>query len=358
MFRYIVLLCLLFGSAEGARERILGDVNGDGKVDILDFILLSRNYGRTGGAMFDPVNPDTIFITVRDSIFITVRDTTTLAEPRIKLKPRVLVAPGDWSVPQDQIQASLNQVIDIGAEMLMFPLDSDIHVHKWERDHPRIFYKRTPYGVYNIAVADRYIVSVIVAQFAHEYGHIITNYYQTRFSDHQWLEESMATAIEYHILKRYRTIVTEGDDPLTKPSLLGLYAFIRNIELANPYKEEGYDALMKDPWVFRDKMQLLIMYSSNTNWKRGGQYTQWIALNLMKVFEDSPEAFNVFRYMNMRGPIIWDETQEDFETYLRGWYQRTPQRWQKHVLNVAWMLGYDRNTIIDVSALSDDRGVN
>ena len=49
-----------------------------------------------------------------------------------------------------------------------------------------------------------------------------------------------------------------------------------------------------------------------------------IAHNLIDIFETNPEAWNAVRYLNIQGPVSWDQNQ-DFGTYLHGWYLRTPK---------------------------------
>ena len=64
-----------------------------------------------------------------------------------------------------------------------------------------------------------------------------------------------------------------------------------------------------------------------------------IAHNLIDVFETNPEAWNAVRFLNIQGPVSWSQNQ-DFETYLYGWYLRTPARWQKYVVEIASRFGY------------------
>lgn len=68
-------------------------------------------------------------------------------------------------------------------------------------------------------------------------------------------------------------------------------------------------------------------------------YNAIIAHNLIDIFETNPEAWNAVRFLNIQGPVSWDQNQ-DFGTYLHGWYLRTPNRWQKYVAEIAGRFGY------------------
>ena len=64
-----------------------------------------------------------------------------------------------------------------------------------------------------------------------------------------------------------------------------------------------------------------------------------IAHNLIDIFETSPEAWNAVRFLNIDGPSPFKDPR-DFETYLQGWYVRTPAIWQKYVVEISRRFGY------------------
>lgn len=71
------LFVLLPGRNFAHSEATPGDINRDGNVDFQDFILFSRNFGKTGDPP-EPEIPDTVRITIRDTVKLTVRDTVRL----------------------------------------------------------------------------------------------------------------------------------------------------------------------------------------------------------------------------------------------------------------------------------------
>ena len=77
-----------------------------------------------------------------------------------------------------------------------------------------------------------------------------------------------------------------------------------------------------------------------------------VARNLLDIFTENPEAFNVLRYMNIRGPVHYNTAQENFGMYLYGWYMRTPQRWQPYVHEIMNRFGF--GGMVEVSL--PDRG--
>ena len=63
-----------------------------------------------------------------------------------------------------------------------------------------------------------------------------------------------------------------------------------------------------------------------------------IARNLVDIFVENPEAWNILNYMSPFGPIhpFFNQSLED---YFLGWRLRTPKPWQKYVTQIAWRMG-------------------
>jgi hypothetical protein len=57
---------MVMGAGFASADPVPGDINGDGVVNFSDFVILARNYGKTG----DPSGPGTVFVTVYDTITV------------------------------------------------------------------------------------------------------------------------------------------------------------------------------------------------------------------------------------------------------------------------------------------------
>ena len=116
------------------KNMLPGDLNGDGTVNIADFLILSDNFGKTGGDTFDPNNlveasaghsPVPITITVYDTIVHHIQVPVPVENvPR----PEIVVKPGKWGLSMSDLQTVLDDTRDVFADLLVYPLDSDITV--------------------------------------------------------------------------------------------------------------------------------------------------------------------------------------------------------------------------------------
>ena len=350
MFRFIVIVVLyLFPVFTWGNERIPGDINGDGQVNFADFVTLSRNFGRTDGAVFDPgAGPDTVTVTVIDTLWQVTEIPVPVSEP----PPTIHIMPGDWASSAQQLQTVFDEAMRLSGQMVLYPVDSPIQVHYTDRPNPHILYERAAQGEYVVRISDNGIASHNLSQFSHEYGHILTNYYQNAEQRHKWFDEAMASMVSLKIMAEYTVSASWSNDQDKRAALLGLRQFILDIKNANPLgftggKDVGHahsglkgGAGVVDRVAFRAAFQQLDQ-SPNAAWKKDTSYTHyyWIAANLFDVFWRT-DGWNALRYLNMRGPLVWDASRESFAQYLRGWYLRTPPRWQGYVTEVAWRLGY------------------
>ena len=88
-------------------------------------------------------------------------------------------------------------IIERMSRHLAFPLDSNIYLGRFNRPNPRILYSRTNRnrlnGYYVIELSDQSDFPPSTAlDFAHEYGHVLSNYYQTFDQKHKWFDESQS----------------------------------------------------------------------------------------------------------------------------------------------------------------------
>ena len=209
-FRSLVLLviagtfaCVVASTAGNAKERLIGDLDGNGTVNLDDFFIFASHFGTMGGAIFEAGSVDTLIVdrVVEVPVPVVVRDTVYRGSP--KLKPSITVEPGGWSQPVELVQAICKQVQDILSEPLIFALDSDIVVRHKEPEGPRLLYSRTPNGSYVIWLdTERMRIAQNIFQFAHEYGHVMSNYYQTLILHNQWFNESLSSMASLYALRK------------------------------------------------------------------------------------------------------------------------------------------------------------
>ena len=279
------------------------------------------SFGKTGGEIFDAgsVKVDTVVVdrVVRDTLL--VRDTTVIvSEPDTvyrkvpRLLPSITVEPGGWQEPfPGYVQAVCELVQKTLTASLVFALDSDIVVRHVEPGGPKVLYPRTPNGSYVIWLdTEGGRGSQNAFQFAHEYGHLLSNYYQIHGGQNQWFDESLSSMASLYVLRKIQ-----------------FHDYIRQAIPGHRMEDAEFKAwfeaqhagLTQDPYIRRANDQ--------------------IAHNLIDIFMIYPDAWNAVRYLNIQGPVSWDHDQ-DFDTHLRGWYLRTPARWQKYVVEIARRFGY------------------
>lgn len=285
------------------KNMLVGDINGDGSVNILDFLLLTENYGRTGGDTFNP--SDLVEASALQHQIITIRDTVTVSHT-------VLVRSGELPVPQISISPSSADhflsytdvkreaeiVRDIFTPLLMYPLDSDIVIEYGRDSEPLAYYKRLSNGAYHINIGLGFSLGEVAFVFAHEYGHILSNYRRKElgYNQQRWFEESIADLASLFALKRidrrYYELYTSGDE------------FDRPRNFVQWYRENR--SSLEQSSVLRQKNRIVVH-------------------ELLDIFERHPEsAWNAVRYMN-RGEL---RNNRRLDLYLTDWWLRTPPQWQ------------------------------
>ena len=212
-----LIYVLLWGSlclSVGASERLPGDINGDGQVDFFDFLLFADNFGKTGGATFDPnAGPDAV---VSDTVIVSVTDTITVSEiimvrdtVRVNpflgtgnLIPSIGVKHSDkWIHDVWTLSKVMNRTRDLFNESFIAPITSNINV-EYHHSQTGLRFERNNGGEYSIIMNLTGNHIQTVHYFAHEYLHILGNHWQTRTGSHTWLEEAMATTAAYFVLRK------------------------------------------------------------------------------------------------------------------------------------------------------------
>lgn len=334
LFLFWAWVCV--SSTISAQERIQGDINGDGKVDFADFVALADNFGKTGGETFDPDSwRDTIV--VRDTVLVagpvvyeTIRDTIWETSRAVS---SIVVEDGNWQQPTSRVKYVCEVVRDVLSEPFMFPLDADITV-RHRPAGPIVFWQRAAAGEHVVGLKTQYRrTEQNIFQFSHEYTHILTGYYRTRFGANEWLDESLASMGTLYTFRKLIEKRRAGE--LSRLNILP-GNLIHYVQHNIPNWDEK-----RLSWITAD--EFLGWFRSVHHQMRNNaylrDYNDIVAHNLIDIFEKNPEAWNVVRYTNGRGPNSWDPDQ-DFKTYLRGWYERTPARWQKYVVEIARRFGY------------------
>ena len=254
--------------------------------------------------------------------------------------PSITVEPGGWRQPVELVQAVCEQVQNILTEHLIFALDSDIIVRHKEPEGPKILYSRTSNGSYVIWLdTENTHVSQNIFQFAHEYGHMMTNYYQKKLSrKNLWFDESLCSMASLYVLRKLHWKIQLGYQIyVSVPSqnrtwyLHAMMTGLQDYAILNIPGERMETAQFRTWFEARltDFMRNPVDRRSNN----------MVAHNLIDIFETDPEAWNAVRFLHVQGPVSWDQNQ-DFGTYLQGWYLRTPGRWQKYVAEIARRFGY------------------
>ena len=336
-----VFLCLLCFSTTYADHIVVGDLDGDGDVDFQDFLIFSQNFGKSPAQLkrMPHASTDTIRVVVRDTIEIE-KVVTVRMPPEPLPKPEIIVNPGGWgnttiTVLQDVFESTRDAL----ADQLMYPLDSNITVIHKEPEGPKILYNRRPNGNYEMWIdsEDTYWAQQIF-QFAHEHGHIITNYREDFPNPQTWFEESISMVASIYALETLSHRWAQNP-PRGQPgyknfaSYLPVYVdgmgdyfgvsreYIRNLNLREWYQNNRYE-LEND------------LGGVNTR-----QHQYIVATKIVDIFKRHPEAaWNATRYMN-KGHV---RVNSDFTEYLNAWRKYTPARWQFVVDEVMARFGIRR----------------
>ena len=337
MTRFILAFVLLTVPAWADQHRLPGDVNGDGRVDFADFVVLAQNFGRTDGGSFDPdVGP----VTIRD----TVRVTNTVYVQPEKMLSNIRV---DIPIERHRIAHELyyKAIQKFMTESIYFPFDSDIVIEPSEG--PGILYhQRNDDGTFSMGLQEvkRESTGLEVLRnlnlFTHEYTHLLAQHWVTRENyKTTWFEEAIAQTFVLYTLRTLRDRL-KADKAFRETWNFNGYAVggYLNARLSQDWIERsipGQRMSRNDFIAWYGTMEIILVQDP-----RNFVNINMIAHNLVDIFEKDPEAWNAIRYMAAYGPYAW-EHDPNFWTYVKGWYLRTPQRWQQYVVAVADRFGID-----------------
>ncbi len=324
-----------------AGDRIRADLNGDGAVNFADYVLFVKDFGRTDGLPYDPNSPgDTITVTVT----LTVRDTIRIG-PNVT-PPSITVIPSAGIQPTSDLYSHFESVRDVFCKYLDYVADSNILVEFSQSKGPAIFYERSSRGEYRIRLhkpgifyGGGFVLHGLVLQFAHEYGHILSNYRDdSPYSQQEWFEESIANLASIFAMREIKDVWVK--DYLANPSQ-EKEAQLRQFQTmgveANFMIRRGREYLGGKPlgsWYIENRHQLETEPVKSLS-SRDRQ--EAVSVALLGIFETYPEdAWDAVRYMN-RGHI---SKNRDFLEYLQEWYRRTPPQWQYIVVEIMSRFGF------------------
>ena len=367
MRTFFTVVILVFVGLVGqclAQERLSGDIDGDGDVDFADFVLLSENFGRSDGDPFDPAaGPDTVRVVTTE----VIRD--TIINPGAKLHPKITVfgEPENWhGMPVDFVQHICQITYDIFTRHIHEPFDSNIIILQSDDRGSRLLYSRTTKGEYVMFLARIGTENHLpfIQHFTHEYIHVLGKHWKTLTEHRQlWLQESMAQTASlfmmYHLKTRlarpgnreqWNFVDSSGQlhkagarihDQLERESFYW--------DFYNPYGNGRKSPIDFKNWFYENKALLQNAEHGNAN-----LYLLYshIAYNLVDIFLGKPEAWNIVDYMCPYGPYALSSDQS-LESYLRGWWLRTPLRWQPYVAEIAKRFGIDVHSIMPIEPIRD-----
>ena len=360
----VVCLILISSGARAGdhRHRIPGDINGDGNVSFADFVILAQNFGRQGGAEFNPsAGPDTVRIVTTEVIPDTIISR--------KLYPKITVfgEAEDWNgMPVDFVQHICQTTYDIFTEHIYEPFDSDIFILPSEDRSSRLLYTGRASGGQQIMFLARIGTEnhlPFIQHFTHEYVHSLGKHWKAPSEHRQmWLQESIAQTAALFMMYHLQTRLARPNNWLVWGERNKEWDFSDSSGQLHRAGSRIHDQLQRksyewdfygrrqtpqgfENWFYENKSVL-----ENAEQGNAAMYIQYshIAHNLVDIFQDEhtpqgvveSEAWNILDYMCPYGPY-YHSSNQSLEDYFRGWWLRTPQRWQRYVAEIASRFGID-----------------
>ncbi len=239
---------------------------------------------------------------------------------------RIIVEPScKWRLQVTELQALLENVRDVFDDLLVCPPESGIIV-RYCPSGPRVLHKRADDGSYIVLLfvsTDGYGQPIF--QFAHEYGHILSNYrFYGRHKKQIWFEESICALASAFALKGLQTKWNNSVDDMARN--------VRAYHVGDYFKSAFGDISRQSnfaQWYRNNREELEnIDYhqSDKKDIERIRKKNDIVAIELLDIFEKYPtKSWNAVRYMNQGHISIVDES---LTHYLNDWRKRTPEQWQ------------------------------
>ena len=344
-----VIVLLLLGSSIQAsgHKRIPGDLNGDGYVNFADFMILAENFGRGGGAVFDPSAGPEIIVTTE-----VIRD--TIISPQSRLHPRIFVeeiASDPWGKPAEFIEHLCMSTYRIFTEHIVETFDSDILVSPngnipWSELNS-IRDSEGRYRIFLIKNTESKAHLVLISTFAHEYVHLLGKHSKTPSVTKQlWLQESMAITAELFVMNLLK-------ERLSDPQYWKDWEYVDSsgqLHAPGPHMAELITQYSRWNYYRYPENAFLTWFHENLTEMEAPEYAApafyrlygIVAQNLVDIFLTNPEAWNILQYMLPYSSVNYTSIASlRLEFYLAGWWLRTPDRWQKYVAEISRRFGVD-----------------
>ncbi len=233
---------------------------------------------------------------------------------------RIIVLPDDWG---DSGIEDIKKVADSTAHPIASLLESSgfspILLQR-SRSGPVTLYKR--------GVGNEYIVKLdtedrawaqLAFQFAHEFCHILCNYRNVD-NPQLWFEETICEVASLYSLRQM------GEHWKTNPPYSNWKSY--SVALTN-YANDRIDEQQKNNQslaeFYRNNMAALTKSGTDR------ELNNFIAIKLLKTFEQTPSGWQSIRYLNLGEA----GENDSFQAYLSGWYQRVPEKHRPFVAKIA-----------------------
>jgi len=240
---------------------------------------------------------------------------------------QVRVANADWG---DVEPVRIAEVLEATARELapLFPGDAPLRVLVSPTGSaPMVLFQRTPQGEHHVLLRARDANWAHYAyEFAHELGHILTNYerhardpFATR---HQWFEESLCEMLSVYALRR---MAARAPDEVGAP-----YAGFADMVLGEPHRRAAYGIDLA-AWLQSNEAALRVdPYQRKRN--------ETATMRLLEIFSRE-SRMKALAYLNLgEAPVP-----PTFRGYLEEWRDRTPAPLRLPVQEVLAAFGFDKN---------------
>lgn len=250
------------------------------------------------------------------------------AAARASVAIEVRVAAADWG---DADPARVMVVLEDTARELqgLFPGDAPLRVLVSPGSSaPMVLFELTPQGERHVLLRARGTNWAHYAyEFAHELGHILTNYgrhaREPSATRHQWFEEAVCEMLSVYALRR---MAARAPDEFGAP-----YAGFADLVLGEPHRRAARG------------MDLAAWLRTNEAALRADPYQRMrneaVTMRLLEIFghESRLEALAYLNLSDAPAPA-------SFRDYLEQWHQRTPTQLQPPVAEVLAAFGFRKST--------------